>query len=143
MEAGTEYFHCRNAQTDCRTTSGVFSKCADGKFHYAKPSAKFEPYTVENLLPVITLPEPGDFAVRFYVLMFCNKEGCDQAQDFISVTVNDANNQNSTLAYNEYTLNNIEREKKWIPKEIRFKATTDKIYVINELFQIESINSVL
>ena len=124
-----EYYHCKNTANECKTTGGVFSKCADGKFHYAKPGSKFEPYTVEFLFPTITLPEPGEYLARFYILMLCNKEGCEDAQDYIALSVNDANNGNASVAYREYMLKDLEMEKKWIQQEVRFKSSTGKINV--------------
>ena len=75
------------------------------------------------------MPEPGSYLAKFYVLMFCNKEGCEDAQDFISFTINDASNGNATLVYKEYLLEDLEMEKKWIKYEVKFKASTDKINV--------------
>ena len=129
-DAGTEYFHCSNTANECKTTSGVFSKCADGKFHFAKAgAANPSPYTVEYLFPTIKLPELGDYVARFYILMLCDKEGCEDAQDYISVTVNDANKGNATVLYKEYKLKDLEMEKKWIQREVKFKAETEKINV--------------
>lgn len=132
-DAGTEYFHCRNAANECKTTNGVFAKCADGKFHYAKPGAKFEPYTVEYLFPTINLPEPGTFLAKFHILMLCNKAGCEDAQDYISLTVNDADNGNATVVYKEFLLQDLEMEKKWIHQEVKFKSATQKINVIENV----------
>ena len=129
VDGSTEYYHCRNAGTDCKTTSGVFSKCADGKYHYAKAGSKFEPFTVEYLFPTITLPEVGEYLARFYILMLCNKEGCEDAQDYIALSVNDANNGNASVAYREYMLKDLEMEKKWIQQEVKFKINTGKINV--------------
>ena len=129
-EGTTEYFHCRSSGSDCRTSNGALSKCAAGNFHYAKPGSKFEPYTVEFLFPTINLPAPGDYLAKFHVLMFCNKEGCEDAQDYISFTINDASNGNATLVYKEYLLKDLEMEKKWIKYEVKFKASTDKINVM-------------
>ena len=128
-EAGTEYYHCRNFGADCKTSSGALSKCIVGSFHYAKPGTKLEPYTIEFLFPTITLAVPGNYLAKFYILMYCNKAGCEDAQDFISITINDASNGNATLVYKEYLLKDLEMEKKWIQYEVKFKASTDKINV--------------
>ena len=66
---------------------------------------------------------------RFYIMMLCNKEGCEDAQDFIALSVNDANNENASVAYKEYLLKDLEMEKTWIQYEIKFKANTEKINV--------------
>ena len=116
--------------SDCKTTSGAFSKCSAGSFHYAKAgAAKPEPFTAEFLLPTITLPAPGDYLAKFYILMYCNKEGCDEAQDFISLSVSDANNENQNVAFKEYTLKELEMEKKWIQVQMMFRAPSDRINV--------------
>ena len=60
-------------------------------------------------------------------MMLCNKEGCEQAQDFISFTVNDANSQ--TVVYKEYLLKDLEMEKKWIQKEVKFNSATKDVNV--------------
>ena len=124
-----EYYHCRTNANECQTTSGAFAKCANGNFHYSRSVTKFDPYVVEFLFPTITIQDPGDYLAKFYILMFCNKEGCEDAQDYISVTVNDANKGNATVLYKEYKLKDLEMEKKWIQREVKFKAETEKINV--------------
>ena len=126
---GVDYYHCRSFSNECLTTSGTFAKCANGHFQYARPSPFFNPYTVEFLFPTITLPEPGEYLAKFHILMFCEQEGCDEAQDYLSFTVNDVSDGNATLVYKEYSLKNIEMEKKWIPREVKFRAATQKINV--------------
>ena len=128
-EGATEYYHCRSLGSDCRTSSGGLSKCADGKFYFAKPGAKLEPYTAEFLLPTLSLPEPGDYLAKFYILMLCGKEGCEDAQDFISFTVNDANNANQTIVYKEFLLKDLEMEKKWLPVQVMFRTPSDRVNV--------------
>ena len=128
-DGGVEYFHCRNSPAECKTTSGAFANCANGHFQFARPSALYPPYTVEFLFPTITLPEPGDYFAKFYILMFCKQDGCEEAQDYISFTVNDVSSENATLVYKEYSLRNLEIEKKWILREVKFKAATEKINV--------------
>ena len=126
-EDSIEYHHCRTLQADCMTRSGVLSMCAAGLFYCAEAGAKFEPFTVEFLFPTITLPEPGDYLARFYIMMLCNKEGCEEAKDFISFTVNDANSQ--TVAYKEFLLKDLEMEKKWIKYEAKFRTATKDVNV--------------
>ena len=128
-EANVEYYHCRSVGSDCRTTNGAFAKCAAGLFHFAKAGSKLEPFIAEFPFTTITLPAPGDYLARFYILMFCNKEGCEEAQDFISFSVNDANNDNQNLVYKEYTLKDLEMEKKWIQVQVMFRASTDRVNV--------------
>ena len=128
-DAGNEYYHCKAAANECRTTSGSLSKCADGKFHYAKAGSTRNAYIAEYLFPVITLPEPGDYLARFYIMMLCNQEGCEQAQDFISLSVNDAVNGNANIVYKEYMLKDLEMEKKWIQYEVKFKSPSKDIKV--------------
>ena len=128
-DAGAEFYHCKGTTNECKTTNGLLAKCANGFFHYAKPGAKLEPYSIEFLLPTLTIQEPGEYLARFHVLMLCNKEGCEEAQDYISITVNDANDKNATIFYTEYKLRDLEMEKKWIQQEVKFKINTGKINV--------------
>ena len=126
-DAGVEYYHCRNAANECKTSSGALSKCANGQFHYAKAGSTFNPFVVEYLFPTVSLPEAGDYVARFYIMMLCNKEGCDQAQDFISFKVNDASNV--SIVYKEFLLKDLEMEKKWIQREVKFKTATKDVNV--------------
>ena len=75
------------------------------------------------------VPEPGDYLTKFYILMFCNKPGCEDAHDFISITVSDAVNENSIFFYKEYLLVDLEMEKKWIQCEVRFHIPSTKANV--------------
>ena len=77
----------------------------------------------------ITLPEAGDYLIQFYILMFCNKERCEEAQDFISLTVNDVINGNTTVLYKENLLKDLQMEKRWIQQQVEFKSSSEKINV--------------
>ena len=77
------------------------------------------------------------------MLMLCNKTGCEEAQDFISFTVNDANNENATVIYKEYLLKDLEMEKKWIQMEVKFKITTKRINVSALLLESWSFKGTL
>ena len=69
-------------------------------------------------------------------MMLCNKEGCEDAQDFIALSVNDANNGNASVAYKEYMLKDLEMEKKWIQQQVKFKAVTERINVYIAFYKI-------
>ena len=137
-DAGVEYYHCRNTSPECKTQSGSFAKCANGRFHYAKAGTTFNPFVAEYLFPTVSLPEPGDYVARFYIMMLCNKEGCEQAQDFISFTVNDASSV--SIVYKEFLLKDLEMEKKWIQKEVKFKTTAKDVNVSLNSSSLEMLN---
>lgn len=90
-------------------------------------------YTVEFLFPTITLPEHGNYLAKFYILMVCelDKEGCEQAQDFITLSINDAENENSILLYKEYLLKDLKMQKKWIQYQVKFSVSSTKVQVMS------------
>jgi hypothetical protein len=98
-----------------------------GKFYYAKSSEK--EFTYEFLFPNINITETGDFIARFYLLMFCNVASCDGMQDTITVVIKDEIDNSQELARKEYFLEDLEFDKQWIQKELKFKTLSDKINV--------------
>ena len=71
--------------------------------------------------------------------MYCNKEGCEDAQDFIALSVNDANNGNASIAYQEFKLQDLEMEKKWIAVQVYFNATTSNVNVSSSWDWLENL----
>ena len=99
--------------------NGELSTCARGRFHYARSGSTLKPFTVKFSFPTIILPAKGDYVARLYLLMICNKEGCES--DFILFTVNDENKENSFIFQKEYTIEDFEMERKWIQFEVKFR----------------------
>ena len=58
-------------------------------------------------------------------MMLCNQEGCEQAQDFISFQMKEGEN----MASKEFTLQDLEAEKRWIQVKVPFKTSTTSVKV--------------
>ena len=98
-----------------------------GEFVRVKTNGNGEAFSlnVDFRNPVIT--EPGvKYSTSFYTLFNCPKNGCDLAQDEISVSFKEGING---VYKKVYTVVGKDHDDRWAQNTFNYVATNDRIYV--------------
>ncbi len=66
-----------------------------------------QPFNHSLVFPTIDIKEKGTYKISYYVLLFCNENGCMEAGDSINVSI--GSDQIFTYDYSS-----IEMQRKWI-----------------------------
>jgi hypothetical protein len=76
----------------------------------------------------IKIEESGNYEVSYYVLMLCNQNGCNEAQDSIEVSIK-IGDDNSQF---KYDYSNIEMQKKWLKQTQKLSLIQGELKVITQ-----------
>jgi hypothetical protein len=91
----------------------------DKRFLAAKPNSQGESY--ESFMNVSQpISEPGEYLLSFYIIIYCNGNGCQNVTDYIGLYVSTATDvRRADVAYMNYsTLLKENKANKWIQQEL-------------------------